>query len=63
MTTEQAMNHLIQELRKDKEPGSYYYSWQSNIAMAIYDSFGDIENKHELCNVAAKRFLDQLTTR
>lgn len=60
MTTEQAVKHLVSELRKDREPGSYYYSWQSNIAMSIYDTFPQMDNKHDLCNEAAKRFLELL---
>ena len=42
MSNEQAMNvvitRLVAELQKDKEPGSYYYVWQANIAMSFYDS-------------------------
>lgn len=28
---------ICEELNKDKSEGSYYYSWQANIAMAFYD--------------------------
>ena len=28
---------LIKNLRKDKDEGSLYYAWQSNIAMPIVD--------------------------
>ena len=34
MTTEEAVKHLTQELKKDP---SYRIGWQSNIAMAFYD--------------------------
>jgi hypothetical protein len=55
-----AMPILIDELKKDKSPGSYYYAWQSNIACAIMDTMPDVDNIHELANIAAKRFLDIL---
>jgi hypothetical protein len=55
-----AMPILIEELKKDKEPGSYYYAWQANIACAIMDIMPDIENIHELANESAKKFLDLL---
>lgn len=64
---------LIDALRQDKSDGSYYYSWQSNIAMAFHDEFmkmvnnGEIEVKfkhsftfHDCCNNSAKAFLDNL---
>lgn len=58
---EKAMHIIIAELKKAKNGGSMYYGWQSNIAMAIYDTFpSETENLHELCNEAAKRFLDNL---
>ena len=44
---------LIIELNKDKEPGSYFHSWQSNIAMAFYD---EAEN---FCKVNKKRSLSK----
>ena len=58
----------LQEMRKDKSGGSYYYSWQANIAVAFQDAyreeFGDSPRMrhiiHEVSNNAAKRFLDQL---
>ena len=54
---------LIAELKKDKAPGSYYYSWQSNIACAIMDSFMDAPNPVDApnwANEAAKKFLENL---
>ena len=50
---------LIKELRKDKEEGSLYHSWQANIAMAMIDEVGDKITKEE-ANNGAKRFLDLL---
>lgn len=58
----------LQEMRKDKSGGSYYYSWQANIAVAFQDAyreeFGDSPRMrhiiHDVSNNAAKRFLDQL---
>ena len=50
---------LIEELRKDKTEGSYYHSWQSNIAMAMYDELEGKATKEE-CNNGAKRFLELL---
>lgn len=59
---------LRKTLAEDKTPGSYYYVWQSNIAMAFMDEYevayklGNIEHQdiHEIANKAAKRFLDSL---
>jgi hypothetical protein len=50
---------LIEELRKDKSGGSLYYSWQSNIAMAMYDELDGKITKEE-ANRGAKRFLEIL---
>ena len=50
---------LVEELRKDKSGGSYYYSWQANIAMAMYDELDGKATKEE-CNNGAKRFLEIL---
>jgi hypothetical protein len=50
---------LIEELRKDKAEGSYYYSWQANIAMAMYDELDGKITKEE-ANRGAKRFLEIL---
>jgi hypothetical protein len=52
-----AMNIVRNELRADKSPGSWYYSWQSNIACAIMDNS---EIGHDEANEIAKKFLDNL---
>jgi len=61
------INALVEELSKDKSEGSYYYAWQSNIAMAFFDQFlndheGSLTTRqlHEVSNKAAKRFLETL---
>jgi transcription initiation factor IIE alpha subunit len=54
---------LIEELKKDKSEGSYYYSWQANIAVAMQDAFHRAEDKtdiHKISNEGAKAFLDLL---
>ena len=54
---------LIKELRKDNSEGSYYYSWQANIAMAMYDAYNRAKDKndiHKISNEGAKAFLDLL---
>ena len=53
------LKEIIKDMKKDQEPGSLYYGWQSNIAMAIYD---ELETKVSLeeANNAAKRFLSVL---
>lgn len=66
------MKCITSEMRKDKTEGSYYYSWQANIAMAFYDevrdylkgnlfdeAFGD-DSLHTVANNSAKRVLDLL---
>lgn len=58
-----AINTLTKELSKDKSKGSYYHSWQCNIAMAFTDACNEFANKESLpaiSNVAAKNFLDRL---
>lgn len=66
-----AIETLIQELAKDKREGSYYYSWQANIAMAFKDTYKQrfpthadhtnaMANINEVANNAAKNFLDLL---
>lgn len=54
---ERAMKILKKHLNKDKSEGSYYYSWQSNIAMYIHDN-SDLQA--DKCNEIAKKFLDYL---
>lgn len=57
----------VKRLRRAlKEDPEYYYSWQSNIAMAFKDRFEkenihfDFNIIHEVANDAAKNFLNQL---
>jgi hypothetical protein len=52
-----AMKVVKEELSRDKKEGSWYYSWQSNIACAIMDN-SDID--HDKANEIAKKFLDLL---
>lgn len=67
MITKLAVRWLIRQLRKDK---GYWYTWQSNIAMTIYDNANryfplTTERKsptlHEFCNICANNFLKILT--
>jgi hypothetical protein len=51
------MRIIKEELKSDKSEGSWYYSWQSNIACAIMDNSG-IE--HDKANEIAIKFLDVL---
>lgn len=62
-----AVEVLCNALREDKSEGSYYYSWQANIAMCMYDSFDGSEidligdkNLLDICNKGAKTFLNLL---
>jgi hypothetical protein len=71
----QAVATLIQALREDKSPNSYYYAWQANIAMAFQDVMpyktvtysGEPvavlthADAHYYANEAAKNFLNLLT--
>lgn len=62
MTIQDAMKVLISELKSDQD---YRYSWQANIAMAVYDAYTDSgrprdEAIHAICNQGAIRFLDLL---
>lgn len=52
-----AMKVVMEELSKDKTEGSWYYSWQSNIACIIMDNS---EITHEKANEIAKKFLEHL---
>ena len=68
MKLKKAIKVLTEELAKDKSEGSYYYSWQSNIAMAFYDEMKKREREDDttyefilnVANQAAKNFLDLL---
>lgn len=60
-----AVKVIIDAMNEDKSEGSFYYSWQANIAMAFVDEmdgYGLIEKSllHKVANDAAKRFLDLL---
>lgn len=62
-----AVDTLVAALSEDKSDGSYYYSWQANIAMAFKDEGGLFtynnltpELLHKIANDGAKRFLDIL---
>jgi len=70
-TLPEAIKVLQNALTEDKEPGSYYHSWQSNIAMAFVDEYNSQTevkemyphqsnglNIPEIANEAAKNFLD-----
>ena len=68
MKIQRAVKILIKELKKDK---GFYYSWQSNIAMAFKDhhyNYKKRKNKrwlnqqdiHEIANESAKNFLNLL---
>ena len=57
------IEELIKELKKDKSEGSYYYSWQANIAVAMQDAYNNAEDKtniHHISNEGAKNFLELL---
>ena len=72
----EAIKVITDAMREDKTEGSYYYSWQSNIAMSFYDAVrnhldqkkgGNLFDEsfgdgalHEVSNNAAKNFLDIL---
>lgn len=62
-----SIERLKSELKVDKKEGSYYHSWQANIAMAVKDEFDrkgegytSKATLHLLANNAAKNFLDLL---
>ncbi len=58
MKVYEAIERIQKELSIDKREGSYYHSWQCNIAMAIRDNVK--RATHEEANVAAKAFLELL---
>jgi hypothetical protein len=68
ITTKEVMDQLCKDLKEDKREGSYYYSWQCNIAMSFFDEClrnkdkvkVSTKNLHEITNKAAKNFLDLL---
>lgn len=62
ITLNQAVTKLQDELKDDK---TYYYAWQSNIAMAFYDEMSKYGMSSELpileiSNESAKKFLNNL---
>ena len=66
-TLQEAIKVLQKHLREDKSEGSYYHSWQANIAMAFQDEvcinpahFADEYDFKEISNKAAKNFLNNL---
>lgn len=60
MTTKEAVDHLIKELKNDP---SYYHSWKCSIAMAFQDEYKE-NYRHggvfSISNMAADRFLKLL---
>lgn len=56
-TLHNSINRLIEALKEDNSSGSYYHTWQSNIACTIMDNS---ELDHYTSNVIARRFLDRL---
>ena len=69
MITQEAVDHLIKELNNDP---SYRISWQSSIAMSVYDSAYQYKKKtgkryltlvdiHTIANDAANNFISQLS--
>lgn len=67
-----AVKVLTEALKKSNDQSSLYYTWQSNIAMPIIDTFNKYaeENEivgsamnldiHKIANDGAKKFLDLL---
>ncbi len=60
ITYADAMTVVCNELNIDREPGSIYHSWQSNLAMVIADTL-NITNS--AANATAKDFLEKLIDR
>ncbi len=46
------MEELVNELKKDKSEGSYYYTWQANIAMVFKD---------EVCRIMKERLVGTMS--
>jgi hypothetical protein len=64
-----AMKVICSALAENCLPGSYYHSWQCNIAMAFYDEYqkqaggsGELSQPeiHRIANKAAQNFLNLL---
>jgi hypothetical protein len=69
VTIPQAIEAITKAMLEDKSEGSYYYSWQANIAMSFVDEYQRWAEKysvvndhpiHSIANQAAKNFLDLL---
>lgn len=72
MKLAEAVKVLQEELAKDKEPGSYYGSWQANIAQCMMSEFQsgigaslsiDTDILHKIVNEGVKNFLDLFISR
>jgi len=65
VSVREAVKVLREALLEDLSEGSYYYSWQANIAMAFVDECEQQGIRshllHTVANDAAKRFLSNLT--
>ena len=69
-TIQQSIASLVEALEEDKEPGSYFYTWQANIAMSFKDEWRravetgsdpcDYSSIHDIANKAAQNFLNML---
>lgn len=53
------LEEIVKDMANDQSPGSTYYAWQSNLAMAIYDELRSKVTLEE-ANNCAKRFLAML---
>lgn len=71
LNIEGAMDIICAALNKNKSFGSYFYSWQCNIAVAFQDAYSNYkeemakdqltkEDIHKISNEAAINFLNQL---
>ena len=64
MEFKEAFDIVAKQLREDE---GYYIAWQSNIAMAFYDTLSwagyQFPEMHKLSNDAAKRFIDMLISK
>lgn len=56
---EKMLKEMFNDFRNDKSEGSWYYGWQANIAMAMFDELNGKITKEE-ANAGAKRFLELL---
>jgi len=78
ITVKEAIEVITNAMLEDKSEGSYYYSWQANIAMAFVDEYARRKERHyqmspphmpfepniyEIANDAAKNFLNLLCSK